>query len=154
MGFAKVEKKVKEKFAEKDYLNAIGVTYISGEPLDDIMTWITVDRERNYFLILRGSTNLNRDNKKILYYALCLNGEVVNMEVEKYIKGKFSDSSRELHWEITKLTFPKGWTFDVINEEELRKIINEAFTTESYTSVFTPERTKDVTIDIVAPVEV
>lgn len=92
-------------------------------------------------------------DRQIWFYALCLNGKVLNMETEQKSKSYLPEMIFECHWKIEKIDFPEDWTFDEISKEELKDIIREAFTAESYSEVRTQERTKEVTVEIIAPID-
>lgn len=81
MSFICERREMKDKFPEWEYLNAIGVKDMFGNPLRKSITSLIVDRDNNYYFIGRGSTNPNRDIRTIDFYALCLEGEVINLEV-------------------------------------------------------------------------
>lgn len=147
MTFVKEYRSIMDEFPEWEYLNSIGVRDMFGDPINDRTTELVVDRENNYFLIPRGRTNINRDNEEIVFFALCINNRVINIEVEEKRSGSIWDNSFECHWVVKKVNFPEGELIDFIDEESLKKIIIEAFMTKTFSTTFTPERTRVVTVD-------
>ena len=154
MRFVKEFRKVRDPFPEWEYLNKIGVRDFRGKPLRKYTTELVVDRENNYYLIGRGTTNPNRDERELWFYALCLDGNVINMEVERHSTGNAREKNFECHWIIDRIDLPINWTFDVISKAKLEDIIVEAFTVEYYSSMRIPERIKNVTVEITASIEV
>lgn len=150
MAFQKEYRSIMEEFPEWEYLTEIGVKDMFGKTIEKYTTDLIIDRERNYFLIPQGLTNINRDVREIHFYALCIDGAVLNMEVNETTKGKARDYTFECHWNIEKIIFPEGWIEKGINNKELINIIKEAFTVQTYTKTFTPERTKSLTIEVSA----
>ena len=150
MAFQKEYRNIKEEFPEWKYLTEIGVKDMFGKTIQKYTTDLIIDRERNYFLIPQGLTNINRDVRKIHFYALCIDGAVLNMEVNETTKGKARDYTFECHWNVEKIIFPEGWIEKGIDNKELLNIIKEAFTVQAYTKTFTPERTKSLTIEVSA----
>lgn len=152
MAFVKEFRDVYDKFPEWEYLNRIGVRDMFNKPLEKFTTELVVDRENNYYLIPQGFTNISRETKPIEYYALCIDGKVINMELVVKSSGGVRNNANnyECHWIVEKIKFPFNWTFDIISREELKSVIIEAFTIETYTKIFTPEVTKEVTVEIKA----
>lgn len=150
MSFVKEYRSIRDEFPEWEYLNSIGVRDMFGDPINDRTTELVVDRENNYFLIPRGRTNINRDNEEIIFYALCINNRVINIEVEEKRSGSIWDNSFECHWIVKKVVFSKDDLSHFIDNEILKDIIIDAFITKTYTKMFTPERTRTVTVDFVA----
>lgn len=148
MAFVKEYRNVKDDFPEWEYLTKIGVRDMFGRPLKKFTTSLVVDRERNYYLIPRGHTNLGRDDEKIYFYALCLDGVVLNMEVEKKASGNDKEYNYECHWNIKKIKFPPDWTYKNISKEELIQIIIEAFTVETYSNTLTPEKVRALSVKV------
>ncbi|MBD5555650.1 MAG: hypothetical protein HDQ95_10025 [Roseburia sp.] len=83
MGFVKEESctRTANELQEKDwkYLNELGIRTMLGKKIGPAWSNLVVDREKNYYLISQGCINPNRDNRRIYYYALCLDGKVLNM---------------------------------------------------------------------------
>lgn len=158
MGFVNEEASISKMndLQKKDweYLNELGVRTIFGDPIEPSWCDLVVDREKNYYLIPCGSTNPNRDNIDIHFFALCLDGRVVNMEVKRCAKGGVREKSLECHWKIEKIIFPKDWSFDDISKDEFEKIVIEAFTVEYYSSVVIKEWIKEITVEFTVPLEV
>ncbi len=148
MAFVREYKNIEEELAEWEYLTKIGVRNMYNKPLKKWATSLVVDRDNNYFLIPQGQTNLNRDYVEIHYYALCLDGIVLNMEVTRRASGRARDYSFECHWTVEKIRFPKEWSNCSIENSELVEIIREAFVAETYSKRFTPERVKEITVDV------
>ncbi|MDE7390578.1 MAG: hypothetical protein K2M82_06535 [Lachnospiraceae bacterium] len=130
-----------------EHLDSLKVNDMYGDPLNRTISEVIMDREKEYYFVLCGVTNPNFDNVKIYFYSLCIHNDVIRFEVKKTTKGKAVDNSLEFHWNIVKAEFPKGWSFDKLSLQEFQSIVLEAFTTESYTNVFTPSRTKEITVD-------
>ena len=154
MGFVKEIRRATEPFPEWEYLNGIGVRDMFGEPLKNFTTSLVVDHEKNYYLISQGVTNPNRDVTEIWFYALCLDGKVLNLEVEQKSKTNLKERIFECHWKIKKIDFPMDWTYDEISKEELKTIIQDAFTVNFSSKSFTLEQVKKVTVEILASLEV
>lgn len=150
MAFIKEYRSTRDEFPEWEYLNSIGVRNFLGKPIKNWTTKLVVDRENNYYLIPLGHTNPNRDNEYIGFYALCLDGKVINMEVKRQQEGKSIDNTIECYWTIKKIKFPKNWKFDVISQDDLKKIINDAFVNETYSKTVTVENVRKITVDIFA----
>ncbi len=148
MGFVKEFRKIRETFPEWEYLNKIGVRDMFGEPISDRTVSIVVDRANNYFLIPQGHTSRARDGEEISYYALCINDQVINMEVKEQCSGRGWDKTFECHWIIRKIEFPQGEIYVQVSKEELKDIIREAFVVETYSRSLTPEKVKSITVDI------
>lgn len=136
MSFVCERREVKDEFPEWEYLNSIGVRDMFGRRLKKFTTSLIVDRENNYYLIGRGHTNPNKDIREVEFYALCLDGEVINLEVVEHSKMNHDEKKYECHWIVEKITFPPNWTFSDINKEELFAIIEEAFTVEYFSGTF------------------
>ncbi len=150
MAFIKEYRSIRDEFPEWEYLNSIGVRNFLGKPIKNWTTKLVVDRENNYYLIPLGHTNPNRDNEYISFYALCLDGKVINMEVKRQQEGKSIDNTIECYWTIKKIKFPENWKFDVISQDDLKKIINDAFVNETYSKTVTTESVRKITVDILA----
>lgn len=146
MGFVREELNEERRKNEITYLNSIGVRNIYGESIGLLLSNVVVDRERNNFLIPCGATNPNRDNKKIYFYSLCINGEIIDLQVRHCEKGNIRDKSREVEWIIDKIEYKKIFNLD-IGENELKEIIRDALTAESYDGPFIPDNTKNVTVE-------
>lgn len=154
MSFVCERREVKDEFPEWEYLNAIGVRDMFGHPLDKFTTSLIVDRENNYYLISRGHTNPNRDIWEIDFYTLCLDGEVINLEVVHHSKMNHDEKRYERHWIIEKITFPPNWTFININIDKLFAIIEEAFTAYYFSRTFRDGWSKEMTVEITAPITI
>ena len=148
MACQKEYRNIKEEFPEWKYLTDIGVRDMFGKTIRKHTTDLVIDSDRNYYLIPQGCTNINRDEKEIHFYALCIDGIVLNMEVHETTKGRARDYTFECYWNIEKIIFPKGWMEKGISDKELESIIKEAFTVQTFTKTFTPERTKSLKIDV------
>ena len=153
MAFTKEFRKTTDKFPEWEYLNEIGVRDMFGKLIDNWTTELVIDRNNNFYLIPRGNSNPNRDNVYINYYALCINGKVINMEVNKQRRGNIIDNSFECRWIIEKIEFPDDWSATGMNNDDLKKIIKEAFTVETYSKIIVPEKIKSLNVDIIAPLK-
>lgn len=132
------------------YLNKIGVRDMFGKRIDTYGEEFVVDRENNYYLIGQGHTNINRDGREIDFFALCINNQVLNMKVIENSTGSARDYTFECHWDIEKIKFPAGWTYEKISKNKLIDIITKAFTVVTYSKRLTPERTKALTITVSA----
>ena len=146
MSFVCEHREVRDEFPEWEYLNSIGVRDMFGRPLKKFTTSLIVDRENNYYLIGRGHTNPNRDVREIDFYALCLDGEVINLEVVHYSKMNHDEKKYECHWIVEKIAFPPNCTFSSINKEKLFAIIEEAFTVEYFSGTFRDGWSKEMTV--------
>lgn len=154
MSFVCERRELKDEFPEWEYLNAIGVKDMFGNPLRKSITSLIVDRENNYFLIGCGSTNPNRDIRAIDFYALCLEGTVINLEVVHKSKMNDEEKKYKCQWIVEKITFPTNWTFCKINKEKLFAIIEEAFTVYYFSRTFRNGWSKETTVEITAPISI
>lgn len=154
MGFVCEHREIEEVFPEWEYLNAIGVRDMFGKPLRKSITSLIVDREKNYYLIGRGHTNPNRDIRAIDFYALCLDGSVINLEVTHRSKMNADERKYECHWIIEKIMFPPNWTFSKMSRDELFTIIEEAFTVYYFSRTFRDGWDKETIVEIVAPIAI
>lgn len=119
MGFVKEFRELSDAFPEWEYLNKIGVRNMFGEPIKNWTLELVVDRENNYYLIPQGYISPARAKEEILYFALCINDQVINMEAKEQCSENGRNKTFECHWIITKIEFPQRWTFDLISKEEL-----------------------------------
>ena len=147
MAFIKEYRDIEDAFPEWEYLNSIGVRNMYGRSIDDRVTELVVDRENNFFLIPQGQTNINRDNEEIGFFALCMHDKVINIEVKENRSGHAWDNSFECHWLVRKVILPEDNSRDFKDRDFLKNVIMDAFTTITYNKKFTPERTRDVTVD-------
>ena len=150
MAFVKEYRNIKDEFQEWEYLTKIGVRNMFGKTIHKWTSEVVVDREKNYFLIPQGLTDINRDDREIYFYVLCLDGVVLNMEVTKEWTGSAWNSTFECHWNVEKIRFPEKWSNKKIDISELVNIIKNAFVVETYSKKFTPERTKALTVNVSA----
>ena len=150
MAFVKEFRNIKDEFPEWEYLNEIGVRDMFNKPIEKCTTALVVDRDNNYYLIPQGYTSISIEKREVYYFALCIDGKVLNLEVDENHQGNIWDKSYERNWNVRKIDFPENWTFDVVSKEEVGKIITEAFTVKSYNTVFTQERIKKVNVEITA----
>lgn len=137
---------------EWEYLNELGIRTMFGDPIGPSWCDLVVDREKNYYFIAQGHTNPNRDGRKIYYYALCLDGKILNMEVTKKESENMREKLYECHCKIEKIEFPTGWTFDKVGKGELLTIIREALMTE-LDSMYISEISKVLTVEMSEPYE-
>lgn len=152
MSFTKEFRSVRDEFPEWEYLNEIGVRDMHGRPINKFTTGLVVDREHNYYLIPQGHTNLSREERKINYYALCIDGKVIKLETEEYRTGRARENNFERHYIVEKIIVPYDWTFNKISVDKIKKIIIEALTVNTYNETFTPERIKEITVKIMASI--
>ena len=151
MSFVKEFREVKkEDFPEREYLTKIGVRDMFGKPLKDFTTELVVDRENNYFLIPQGQTNINRDNREINFYALCIDGIVLNMEVIEKSTGSGWYNNYQCIWNIEKINFPLDWNYNILSKDKLIEVIKEAFVTETYCETLTLENVKSIVVNVSA----
>ena len=138
--------------AQWDHVESLGVRdSYDGSLFDRSWEEMTVDEKHGYCLVMRGKTcprGLFEDgsDREIYFYALCLNDNVFYFDVEQNEAGDLWENSYELHWKITRVELPDGWSFDSLSVEEFKQIVTEAFTAESFNEIFKPERFKDVTV--------
>ena len=130
-----------------EHLDSLNVTYSNGIPLDRDITDVVMDKEKECFLVLCGGTSPNFHDIKLYFYTFCIRNNVIRFEVERNVKRNAADNSLEFHWNIIKAEFPEGWSFDKMSFQEFKSIVTEAFITESYTNVFTPNRIKEITVN-------
>lgn len=159
MSFVKEFRKYeKEDFPESEYLTKIGVKDMFGQPINEC-TELVIDRENNYFLIPQGQTNPNRDYKEIgdykviIFYALCIDGIVLNMEVTQKSTGSICESDYQCIWNIEKINFPLDWNYNILSKDKLIEVIKEAFVTETYCEYLTLENVKSIVVNVSALVD-
>lgn len=148
MGFVRVEGN--EKTKDWEFLQNLGIKNIWGKVIGPDFCDLIIDYERSFYFVPLGSTNLSRDNLKSSYYALCINGNVINLEVDEQRRGRVLDKTVECHWIIKKIEFPPNWSFELVSNEELKKIICEAFVAKTYSKTYTPDTIKSLTVDFIA----
>ena len=134
--------------AQWDHVESLGVKTVFDDDFPRGIRDMTVDEERDFYLVSRGmyGPNMTGTGKSIDFYALCLGDNVFYFEVERSSAGDLWENSYELHWKITRVELPDGWSFDSLSVEEFKQIVIEAFTAESFNEIFKPERFKDVTV--------
>lgn len=148
MSFVCEYKEMEDEFPEWEYLTAIGVRDMFGDTLEKSIRSLIVDREKNYYLIDCGCTNPNRDIREIEFWALCLDGTVINLEVTHRSKMYEEEKKYKCHWIVEKIKFPPNWTFSNISKEELFAIIEEAFTVFYFSRTFRDGWDKETTVEI------
>ena len=137
--------------AQWDHVESLGVKTVFGNAFNRRIWDLTVDEERGYYLVRCGQTwprGLFEDgsDRKIYFYALCLDNNVFYFDVEENYKGKVRENNFEEHWNIVRIEFPDGWSFDSLSVEEFKQITTEAFTAETY-RVYSPSMVKLITVD-------
>ena len=138
--------------AQWDHVESLGVRYShDGSKFYRQIEDMTVDEDRGYYFVRRGETwphGLFEDgsDRKIYFYALCLDDNVFYFDVERSEAGDLWENTYEKHWNIERVRVPDGWSFDSLSVEEFKQIVIEAFTAESFNEIFKPERFKDVTV--------
>ena len=138
--------------AQWDHVESLGVRYShDGSKFRRRIEHMTVDEERGYYLVWCGATQprgLFEDgsDRKIYFYALCLGSNAFYFDVEENYKGKVRENNFEEHWNIERIKFPDGWSFDSLSVEEFKQIATEAFTAETY-RVYSPSKVKLITVD-------
>lgn len=142
MSFIKKERDFDEYSKEIDYLKKIGYKNPRGFEIDNLISWLTVDEENDSFLILTGSTDPNRDDVRLTYYVLCVKGTPITLTLSTDHKGSAAKCNAEFNWTIKAIEYPDD--FNISDYENIKEIITEAFTVESYSELFTPERVKKV----------
>ena len=150
MAFKKEYRNIMEEFPEWEYLTEIGVRDMFGKTIERYTTDLVIVRVAIFFCLPQGWSKINRDEQEIHFYALCIDGIVLNMEVIENATGSAWDGTYECHWNIEKIIFPEDWLEIGINDKKLVDIIKEAFTVQTYTKTFTSERTISLTIDVSA----
>lgn len=145
MGFIRETLNEESGIKIMNYLDSIGIKNVLGKSLSHLITDVIINKERNYYLICRGGGEHEKDIR--LSYALCLDGKVINLEVQNYETGYIWDNSREVRWIIHKIEIPKTGKFSM-DTKELNHIIREAFIAESYHGPFMPQNTKSVIVEI------
>ena len=139
--------------AQWDHVESLGVRYShDGSRFYRGIRDMTVDEERGYYLVMRGATQprgLFEDgsDRKIYFYALCLDDNVFYFDVERSEAGDLWENTYEKHWNIERVRVPDGWNFDSLSVDEFKKIVVEAFTCESIQGVVTPERLKKIVVE-------
>ena len=120
---------------EVKYLNKIGVRYISGKVLGNLVTKIIVDESQSTYLIRTGMTNPNRDggDTPIFYYSFCKDGMIFKLEVVKNYTGEVEKRNIVEHWIATIKEVPKGIAWSECKSEICEKI-KEALSVEAYNS--------------------
>ena len=120
---------------EVEYLNTIGVRYISGKMLGNLITKIIVDESKNEYLVHTGMTNPNRDgdDTPIFYYSFCKDKMIFKLEVVKKYNGELEKQNIEEHWIATIKEIPKEIVWSEYKSKICEKI-KEALSVESYNS--------------------
>lgn len=90
--------------------------------------------------------------REIDFYALCLDGEVINLELVHHSKMNHDEKKYERHCIVEKITFPPNWTYSNINKERLFAIIEEAFTVYYFSRTFRDGWSKEMTVEITDPI--
>lgn len=144
MSFIRKKRKFNEPSKEIDYLRRIGYKNPRGLEIDNLVSWLNVDKENDAFLILTGGTNPNRDNVDLAYYALCFKGTPINLTVAADHKGSAAMCNAEFNWIIEAIEYPDGYVPE--DDRKIREIITEAFICESYSELFNHERVKNVSV--------
>ena len=122
--------------AQWDHVESLGVKNSYGNKFNRDISHMTVDRERGYCLVRCGATHprgLFEDgsDREIYFYALCLDNNAFYFDVEEKNFGKVVENNFEVQWNIERIKFPDGWSFDSISVEEFKQIVTEAFTAET-----------------------
>jgi len=145
MAFKKYYREFNDYSEEIEYLRKIGYKTYFGTDINNYYPYITADRENDCFILSCGCTNPNRDNEHLYFYVLCIRGIPLTLTLEENNHGKAAENSAEFHYIILKIEYPEGHTAEEF--DNLEKIITEAFYTESFSEVFTPERVKEITVE-------
>ena len=80
-------------------------------------------------------------------FGLCIEGELINIEVIKVTEGNLYDSNLKIHWIIKKIIIPEKLFGLGYIDEEIEKIIKDAFIGLGTTGVNYTE-TSDVTVEM------
>lgn len=136
MGFTvKRNTNFKETMKEVEYLNEIGVTYISGRELGNMISQVIVDESKSAYLVGTGMTNPNRDggDYPIHYYSFCKDGLEYKLEVLKIEKGNVYDQNIEMNWDVKIIYIPEGVDWDKC-KKEIYGMIEDALRIKAYSS--------------------
>ena len=134
--------------AQWDHVESLGVKTVFGNAFNRRIWDLTVDEEQGFYLVSRGmyDRNMTGADSDVYFYALCLDDNVFYFDVEQNEVGDLWENSYELHWKITRVELPDGWSFDSLSVEEFKQIVIEAFTAETY-EIYEPEMVKVLTVD-------
>ena len=135
--------------AQWDHVESLGVKTVFDDDFPRGIRDMTVDEERDFYLVSRGmyGPNMTGTGKSIDFYALCLGDNVFYFDVEQNEAGDLWENTYEKHWNIERVRVPDGWNFDSLSVDEFKKIVVEAFTCESIQGVVTPERLKKIVVE-------
>ena len=125
MSFKKIKRGFNDPSKEIDYLKKIGYKNPLGFEIDNLISRLTVDEENDSFLILTGSTDPNRDDKRLTYYVLCVKGTPITLALSTDHKGSAAKCDAEFNWIIKAIEYPDGYKPE--DEGKIRELIKEAF---------------------------
>lgn len=108
---------------EKDiqYFNSLHLLDVTKRPLKPY--WWAIDRERNYIIYPMGGGSFEIPQGMGLY----LDGDIIEMWVKEKTNDRYNYDDLRVFWEIYKIRIPQKMVIEKYNEEEIVKIINEAF---------------------------
>ena len=134
--------------AQWDHVESLGVKTVFDDDFPRGIRDMTVDEERDFYLVSRGmyGRNMTGADSDVYYYALCLDDNVFYFEVEENYKGKVRENNFEVHWNIERVKVPDNWSFDSLSVDEFKQIATEAFTAETY-DCYAPNMVKVLTVD-------
>ena len=136
MGFVvKENTNFKEMMKEVEYLNEIGVTYISGGKLGNMISEVIVDESKSAYLVGTGmlSPNMHDVERPIYYYSFCKDGLEYRLEVIKGEKGNVYDQNIEMNWHVKIIHIPENVDWNEC-KAEIYEMIEDAMKVKAYSS--------------------
>ena len=136
MGFmVKRSTNFEETMKEVEYLNEIGVTYFSGEKLDNLIIEVIVDEFKSAYLVCTGmlSPNMHSVEQPIYYYSFCKDGLEYKIEVKKNDTGNVRNQNIEMNWNAKIICIPQGVNWNR-KKSEICQLIEEAMRVDAYSS--------------------
>lgn len=113
------EEIIKEE--DVQYFNSLHLLDITKRPLKPY--WWAIDRERNYIIYPMGGGSFEIPQGMGLY----LDGDIIEMWVKEKTNERYNYDDLRVFWEIYRIRGTKKMINEKYNEEEIIKIINEAF---------------------------
>lgn len=118
----------------------IGYTNPLGYSASKYISWVTVDKENDVFLLASGKTNPTNCDENLSYYVLSIHSIPLTITLKEEFSGNAYDKSIEFLWRILKIECSDE--HNIAEFKNLKETITKAFNAESYTKVFTHERVK------------
>ena len=134
MGFIlKEDTSFETMLKEVEYLNEIGVRYISGKQLDIMANEVIVDESKNAYLINTGmhSPNIHGVEQPIYYYSFCKDRDIYKLELTKNDRWDIDNGDIDINWTV-KIDYIPNEVVWKTNKVEICEMIKEALKIEVY----------------------